>query len=168
MAEYLIQEETLTALGDGVRGISGTTGAMSTETMTSHLVSANSTIEEQADLLSQIQSALEGKAAGGGSVETCTVTIHGDQDVLYDTYLSYTEVTDEGLNPVVGYFCAPGYDAATGTVTVECALNTVLTLYSWNKLLGSAHANDVLTANTADGSTYMFGLTQSAVSISVS
>ena len=85
MAEYLIQEETLTALGDGVRGISGTTGAMSTETMTSHLVSANSTIDEQADLIAQIATVLEGKAAGGsgGSLETCTVTIYNAGNIMH-------------------------------------------------------------------------------------
>ena len=126
-----------------------------------------SKLETNTTSLQEILATVNALPEAGSGVKTCIVTIYGDQDILYDTYLSYTEVTDEGLNPVVAYFCAYGYDASTGSVTVKCALNTVLTLYSWNKLMSSASANDVPTANTADNSVYMFGLSQSAVSIHV-
>ncbi|MBP3311843.1 MAG: hypothetical protein J6L72_06365, partial [Butyricicoccus sp.] len=83
-----------------------------------------SKLETNTTSLQEILATVNALPEAGSGVKTCIVTIYGDQDILYDTYLSYTEVTDEGLNPVVAYFCAYGYDASTGSVTVKCALNT--------------------------------------------
>ena len=66
----------MTPLADQVRTLSGTTGPKGVETMTTDIDVANSEISEQASLISQITSALEGKAGGdGGSVETSVVTL---------------------------------------------------------------------------------------------
>lgn len=67
MSEYLIQGETLTAIADEVRTLSGATDELTTEEMKTNINTANSVIDNQADLLAQIQSALEGKVAGGSA-----------------------------------------------------------------------------------------------------
>ena len=83
MAEYLIKGESLVAIADEVRELSGKTEAMGTNAMVDTLRTENSNfntnLNAQDDLLAQIEAALKGKAAGGGgasggSVETCTVT----------------------------------------------------------------------------------------------
>lgn len=47
MAEYLIQGETLVALGDQIRTLSGTEGTMVPSQMTSNVQSANDEVDAQ-------------------------------------------------------------------------------------------------------------------------
>lgn len=82
MAEMLIQSESLTSIADKIRVLSGTEEAMRLDDMENHVEDANINIDAEANLISQIAAALEGKAGGGGgggsggvNVETCTVTI---------------------------------------------------------------------------------------------
>lgn len=64
MAEYLIQEETLVGLADEIRELSGTTGKLGLDAMTTNVGAANDTVDSQASIISQIANALEGKAGG--------------------------------------------------------------------------------------------------------
>lgn len=64
MAEYLVKDTSLTAIADEIRELSGTTGAMGLDTMATHIGEANTEIDSQVELLAQIVSALDGKAAG--------------------------------------------------------------------------------------------------------
>lgn len=67
MSKYLIHNNTLTGIADEVRQISGTTGILVPGDMKNKLASANSKLDEQTELITQISAALEGKAIGGGS-----------------------------------------------------------------------------------------------------
>lgn len=81
MTEYLIQGETLTKIADEVRELSGSTENMSPNIMIETLKTENenlaSALATQDDLISQIQTALAGKAAGSGGYEIGTFTISG-------------------------------------------------------------------------------------------
>lgn len=85
MAEYLIQGETLSALGDKIRVLSGTEETMTPAEMQNELDTFNTgmsaVVSEQDNLISQIATALEGKTApstpSGASINTCTITIEG-------------------------------------------------------------------------------------------
>lgn len=65
MATYRIEEESLVAIADEVRALAGSSGLMGTNDMAAYLGEANEDVAEQAELLAQIASALEGKGASG-------------------------------------------------------------------------------------------------------
>lgn len=85
MAEYKVVnitqlESNLTAIADEIRVLNGTEEAMGLDDMKNHVENANTDVATEANLISQIAAALEGKASGsggsgGGSADTCTVTI---------------------------------------------------------------------------------------------
>lgn len=77
MAEYLIQGETLTAIGDKIRVLNGAEDAMTPSEMTSAVGEVNTEVSTQADLIAQITNVLQGKSGGSGGteIETCTGTI---------------------------------------------------------------------------------------------
>lgn len=84
MAEYLIQDTTLTNLGNSIRTLDGTTATLSPAEMKANLDTFNTELGEiastQDTLIADIITALEGKSAGGDSgngttIETVTVTI---------------------------------------------------------------------------------------------
>lgn len=94
MAEMLIQRETLTNMADKIRTLNGVNSGMTTAQMNSSLDEVNADVGSQADLITQIQTALEGKVAGSGggggaSREPCSVTInHALGSELSCVYLS--------------------------------------------------------------------------------
>lgn len=90
MAEMLIQSENLTSIADKIRVLNGTTAVMGLDAMATNVGNANTEVSSQTDLLAQIQSALEGKTAGGGgaSKETCSVSLSNDLGGFACTYLS--------------------------------------------------------------------------------
>lgn len=75
MAEYLVKGESLTAIADKIRVLSGTEDAMGLDDMAERVGEANEEVGSQADLIAQIATALEGKAAAGGEVEQATPVI---------------------------------------------------------------------------------------------
>lgn len=81
--------EKMTALADEIRTLSGTTTTKSIDAMTSDVNVVNAEIAEQAELLEQIATALEGKAGGsGGAIETCMMTLSSE---VGDATFYYTD-----------------------------------------------------------------------------
>ena len=73
---YSIQEDTLVAIADNVRAITGTTGELTPGEMTTSSGEISTEVSTQTELIEQIQAALEGKA-GGNSVCSCDALIEG-------------------------------------------------------------------------------------------
>lgn len=94
MSEYIINGSTLTAMADEVRTLSGKTENMLPNTMTSNIREANSEISNQASLISQIKTALEGKV-GNGPEQICDVSvcINADEKSLEQCYAVFPVYT---------------------------------------------------------------------------
>lgn len=70
MAEYSIQSETLTSIGDEIRTISGISTELKTSEMIAHLTAANANVTSEAELIGQIVNTLIEKSAIQGYVMT--------------------------------------------------------------------------------------------------
>lgn len=68
----------MTAIADKIRSLLGITGAMGLDSMASNLGTVETEVGTQADLISQIASALEGKAGGGGIDTSDATAVAGD------------------------------------------------------------------------------------------
>ena len=64
MNEYLVKKESLTAIANEIRTLTGTTESMSLTDMATNVGNANSEVANQAGLITQIQTALQNKASG--------------------------------------------------------------------------------------------------------
>lgn len=107
--------EKMTALADEIRELSGTTTSKSIDAMTSDVDAANAEIAEQAELLEQIATALEGKASGG-----VTLPDLNNPAVAADI-LSGKEAIDEDGNKITGTIAtktSSNLTASGATVTV--------------------------------------------------
>ena len=86
----------MTAIANEIRELSGTTDTMGLDTMANYVGEANSEIGGQEDLIAQIASALEEKAAGGGST-----TIDDVSKKIIDGTI--TNVEDNDVKIIRGY-----------------------------------------------------------------
>lgn len=73
MAEYLIQDTTLTAIADEVRELFGTAEQLSTDVIISNLDTANAEINNQADLIAQIKAKAESLPEAGGNTSSSNI-----------------------------------------------------------------------------------------------
>lgn len=102
MAEYLIQGETLANMADKIRVLNGVEGAMTPAQMDGNLGEVSVEVDEQAELIAQIASALEGKAGGGSNanIETVTITLRSMAPFGVSGTLYYTDKTNNSQSLV--------------------------------------------------------------------
>lgn len=124
MSEYLIKGETLTAIADPTRSLSGSTAQLTPAQIASLLSDANSEVDSQTSLIEQINSVINGKVgSGGGAVETCTVTYFDGGCAVLGIYMSYV---DGVYTPMVVWY--PGREEPGGTFT-NVVKNSIFALY---------------------------------------
>lgn len=81
MAEYLIQDTTLTSIADEIRTLSGTEETLSPEAMKEKVAEANENIVAEADLIAQIQTTLEGKSNIENNLLTREITTYSNNNI---------------------------------------------------------------------------------------
>lgn len=120
----------MTAIADEIRTLSGATGTLGLDAMANNINEANSEVDTQADLIAQITTALEGKAAGGG-IDTSDATATADE-----IFKNKTAYTADGK--------------VTGTFTIDNELTTQNDLISQISTLVQTKANPQGGTDTSD------------------
>ena len=133
--------EKMTALADEIRELSGTTTTKSIDAMTSNIDAANTEIAEQSDLISQIVTALEGKASGGGGDS-------GNDDYLSEEVFGYMDHLDSIFT--VGFVMAMP-DGRMYTVFDNNLMSLQGFINSHIVIFVLAHSIDSVTINSANG-----------------
>lgn len=82
MAEYLIQDTSLTSIASQIRTLIGTSSAMTPANMSSNIQQANNEVGTQENLISQIKSILYNAVASNATVGTATVTTSISSDSI--------------------------------------------------------------------------------------
>ena len=107
----------MTALADEVRTLSGATDKLGLDKMASHTREANTEVSEQAEMIQQLKSILQGKAEGGTPTptqeKTVAITANGTHEVTPDAGYALSKVTAKVNVPV-----PDGYVIPAGSVII--------------------------------------------------
>ena len=133
MSEMIVQRESLTAIADEIRILSGTEGTMGLDAMKTNVSEANANVDTEADLIAQIGAALEGKAGGsdsGGSIDVCQVTFYC-VDEYYNLWdiCYYSGINESGQVVALSTSIEPSSNAVT--ITVPC--NSFIFFAGWTE-----------------------------------
>lgn len=112
MAEYLIQSETLKSMADKIRVLNGVEGAMTPAQMDGNLGEVNVEVDEQAELIEQIASALEGKAGSSGVNVVSASYQSSNQSIPFAIWFEDGMTWEEYLNSrynIRGYYLGEPY-----------------------------------------------------------
>lgn len=91
--DYLIQDNTLTGIADGVRDISGETDNLSPAQMTTELSNAGDEVDDQNGILQTLIQTIETKQKGAPDLIEKTVNANGTYTATDDNADGYSKVT---------------------------------------------------------------------------
>lgn len=148
----------MTALADEVRTLSGATDTLGLDEMASHTREANTEVSEQAEMIQQLKSILQGKAEGGTPTptqeKTVEITTNGTHEVTpdegyalskvtanvnvpipdgYITPIGTKEITENGLHDVTEY-ASVNVNVESGDDVARSIINKTITAYSDNEI----------------------------------
>lgn len=148
MAEMLIQSESLTNIADEIRILSGTTNSKSLSKMANDAKEANTEASTQADLITQIASALEGKAVGYGS---CTVNFSGSSipRICYTKYENGVLSVGVSLSPspLTNVLCGSTILFPGAYLSAECTEGLIYAFSNFGGCVYQAPLTDGAVAN---------------------
>lgn len=115
----------MTAIADEIRTLSNTTDSLGLDEMASHIGEANSEIDSQADLITQIQNALQNKASGSEPVlQEKTVTPSAStQNVTPDS--GYDGLGKVIVNAIPSTYVKPATTKSATTYTPTTSNQTI-------------------------------------------
>lgn len=111
--KILIDKSDLVGMADAIRSVIGSSDEFNIDELTTNVKeniggeNLDEVLEDQDDIIAQIQTALQGKASGGGggSVETCTLNITVTHDYGYVEAI-VTVADSDGIHTVSEYIAS--------------------------------------------------------------
>lgn len=149
--QVLITKEKLNNVANKVLDITGETSGKTLDELNTTLTNVNNEITTQGDLIAQLQAAVDSlpeAGGGGGSLETCTVTLETNGPTVGGILVYYTNENQELATETFTF---------KSSITIKCLKNSIISTSNGGMRVNTSGSLEVLYRNALCLVLHVFG-----------